>query len=454
VNEVINVSRHGFAAVSTTFAFLNAHIRRAAIASDALLTTQRVRVYTGVLLAVGMIFHTTSVAMGHPPFDSFGHPLAIDLSNRVTAGRIVLNGMTTHLYDVSYQQAVQQRILGGSHPEFLDIYISPPFVAYLFAPLTAIRYEVAAGIWIALTLVLMAVNVRMLWRWLPNLHHHGFGVALVAILSAWPVIELVVDGQDDALALLILIGGLRLLLARRDFLAGALIGLGLFKPQLSLALPLLFLLQRRWAALGGWCTVALILASTSIAMLGSNGVGLYLRLLTSSTLREVIFSSLGWKMQSLLALTGSLVGGISEPIVAVVTIGIDLILLARLMQVASRVLSIPERFVQLYAVAIVIGSIVSPYFFLYDCVILLLPCVVFLNSAPKRPAVRLLIASSYVLTWTAPLRFLGFGRLPWPISVVAAPWTVLPLACLAWLFIQSLDQAESEARDQDRVGIS
>lgn len=189
-------------------------------------------------------------------------------------------------------------------------------------------------------------------------------------------------------------------------------------------------------------------------MLGSNGVGSYLRLLTSSTLREAIFSSLGWKMQSLLALTGTLVGTISEPIVTVVTIGIDLILIARFIQVASGNFPTPERFAQIYAIAVVIGSIISPYFFLYDCVILLLPSVVFLNHAPKRPAVRLLLASTYVLMWTAPLRYLTFGQLPWPASVVAAPWSVLPSIGLAWLFIQSLSQAESAPRDPDRMATS
>lgn len=214
--------RYGLNAVALAFTRVRKQSVRAVMALDSLLTIQRVRTYSGVLLAVGLLFDVTSVAMGHPPFHSFGHPLAIDLSNRITAGRILLDGMTAHLYDVSYQNAVQQRLLGGSHPEFLDIYISPPFVAYAFAPLAAVPYEVAAGIWTAITLVLMAVNAHMLWRWLPNLQQHGFGVVLVTMLSAWPVIELVVDGQDDAVALVILIGGLRLLLARRDFFAGAL----------------------------------------------------------------------------------------------------------------------------------------------------------------------------------------------------------------------------------------
>ncbi len=407
---------------------------------DALLTSRRMQVYPACLLSIGIVLYIASIAAGTMPFDVFGHPIAIDLSNRLTAGSMVLNGDVQHLYDLPHQIAVQKALLGGDHPEFLDVFISPPFVAYAYAPLASLPYFAAAVAWTGLTIALLILDVHLLWPLVPRLQQHRFRTVLVVMLSSWPVLELITDGQDSAISLLILIVSLRLLLAGRDLGAGAVLGLGLFKPQLYLLMPLLLFLQRRWSALAGWLAVGLILAVASIAAVGSGGVQSYVRVVTSDALRQAIFATLNWKMQSLLSLNEALMGQQPTAFVVGVTLAVDVLPMWFFVQAARTVANNAQSFTLLYALAIVASAIVSPYFFMYDCVILLLPSVVLLDHSPKETRVRLSLTAVYALTWTAPLRYLVFGHLPWPGPLVSAPWTVLPLIFLAWTSYRSIIQ--------------
>jgi hypothetical protein len=47
-------------------------------------------------------------------------------------------------WDMSGRSLVRQGIIGPGHPAFLDIYLSPPFVAYPYARLARVRYPAAA----------------------------------------------------------------------------------------------------------------------------------------------------------------------------------------------------------------------------------------------------------------------------------------------------------------------
>ncbi len=397
---------------------------------DALLTPRRMQVYPACLLSIGLVLCIASIAAGTMPFDVFGHPIAIDLSNRLTTGSMVLNGDVQHLYDLRRQIAVQKTILGGNHPEFLDVFISPPFVAYAYAPLAALPYVAAAVAWTALTVALLILDAHLLWPLVPSLQQHRFRTVLVVLLSSWPVLELIADGQDSAVSLLILIVGLRLLLAGKDVSAGAVLGLGLFKPQLYLLMPLLLLLQRRWGALVSWLLVGTMLTVTSIAAVGFDGLQSYTRLITSDALHQAILGTLNWKMQSLISLNEALIGHRSTAMVAGVTLAMDLLPIWFFAQAARSVANNRQSFILLYALAIVAGAIVSPYFFMYDCVILFLPALAFLGACPEDQSVRVSLVLAYVLTWSAPIRYLVFGHLPVPLSLVGAPWTVLSFVLL------------------------
>jgi uncharacterized membrane protein YfcA len=149
-------------------------------------------------------------------------------------------------------------------------------------------------------------------------------------------------------------------------------------------------------------------------------------------------------MQSLLSLNEALFGGGVANLATPVTLCIDAVVVVAFARTAIQPCVGQRRFTLLYALAVLVGSVISPYFFMYDCVILCLPALVFLDGAPRDRAVRLSIAAAYLLTWTAPLRYFTFGHLPWPLPVIAAPWTVVPLIALSWAGRRSCREVTGE----------
>lgn len=425
-------------------------LRDACLKADSLLTAKRLRIYP--ILVIVMSVGTFAVSIGKAaitgglPFDSFGSPVAVDLTAHVTAGWIALHGDLSRLYDLNYQWQVQQGLLGSGHEGFLDAYLSPPFVAFAYAPLAGLPYLTAAVLWTVFTIILLALSFHLIWPLVPNLHRYGYRRVLIVTLSCWPVFELLGDGQDSAISLLLLVAGLRLLLARRDLVAGGLLGLGLFKPQLFLMIPVLLLLQRRWRALGGWVTVALVLAGVSMAIMGVEGARSYVDVFTSDSYGTWIADRLGWKMQSLAALARTLFVGSSAFLVAPIMAVGGAIALVLLIKASSRQVLDDRATTLLYAFSILLIPMFNPHFFIYDVVVLLPGALILLNERPASPAVRVSIATAYVLTFTAPIRYILFGHAPGPIPFLSAPWTVVPFVVLAFLARAAQTERHLETR--------
>jgi hypothetical protein len=414
------------------------------LSADSWFTPHRLRLYPATIIVTVLLVYAISLARGSLPFDSYGNPIAVDLTAHVTAGRIALRGDMSRLYDLRYQWEVQQGIIGPGHPQFLDIYLSPPFVAYLYAPLARLPYSAAAALWTALTMVLLLMSLRLLWPLVPNLHRYGFGIVILLALSSQPVFELLGDGQDSAVSLLLLVAGLRLLVARYDLLAGLILGLGLFKPQIFLLVPILLLCHGRWRALAGWVGVTVGLVYVSGAIIGRAGIHSYLTLLTSNTYRFWVADRLGWKMQSLVALVRMVLptplSFLVVSIAAAGGIGFLLVFIWRALKPTGD----SRKIILLYAFSVLGTIFVSPHLFLYDCVIFLLPAMILLNEGETNSAVRLSLVAAYALTWTAPLRYLLFKDLPWPLQVMGGPWTVLPLFVLVLINLHSLKRCDRE----------
>jgi hypothetical protein len=397
---------------------------------DALLTAPRVRAYAAVFLVLGMLGWAALVARGQLPLDAAGRPVAVDFTAHYTAGRMALAGEMGRLYDPLVQRSHQRQFLGqGEEWDFLDLYLSPPFVAYLYAPLAALPYVPAAALWLALTAVVLLAAVRLLWPLAPGLHGAGFGLCLLVALSAQPVLELLGDGQDSALALLIAVGALRLLVARRDLLAGGLLGLGAFKPQLFLLVPIALVAERRWRALLAAAAVGAALTGASVLAVGTEGMGLYADLLGSALYRQNLVLDQGWKMVSLPALTRVALPGALPLARASVGALLALGVVVTTIVIARRTPAHPQRLPQLFAMALLGSLLVSPHAFLYDCVMLFVPAAILLGAAPRRPELRVALAAVYLLLWTTPLRVaVTLGRPS--LALLAAPWGALGLLAL------------------------
>lgn len=115
----------------------------------------------------------------------------------------ILHGLTDPLADVRAYYDAGARLNAGQ-PLYVqaagtnepDFYRYPPLLAILFRPLALLPYEIAAGVWMAVLLVAIALTARRLGRREP-----------VLLISAWlalPIMWAIVIGQAQVLVTLLL----------------------------------------------------------------------------------------------------------------------------------------------------------------------------------------------------------------------------------------------------------
>jgi len=138
------------------------------------------------------------------------------------------------LYDLAQQQAA----IRGLGPEFnVQPFISPPPLAWLVTPLTALPFTSALVIWTALLIA------ALLWTW--YLLAPGEGLARTAHLLLWvgvfPAAFGVMVGQPGALVAAAVATAWWLIRAERPLAAGVVLSLLVLKPQLALLVPVALL---------------------------------------------------------------------------------------------------------------------------------------------------------------------------------------------------------------------
>lgn len=156
----------------------------------------------------------------------------------------------------------------------------PPFYAVLLAPLALLRYEGAFWTWIFLQIAALTGC----WIWAARRFGHD---AVVFTILYPPAILGIAHGQDCAFVLAILIGSYVLAERGKHFRSGLLLGAGLVKFHLMLLWPLALLMQKRWRALAGFATAGAIGVFWSVALIGLSGIGPYIRVLTTTQMKEL-----------------------------------------------------------------------------------------------------------------------------------------------------------------------
>jgi hypothetical protein len=151
-------------------------------------------------------------------------------------------------------------------------YISPPLIAWLFAPLTLAPEPVAYVIWALLSLA------ALIWTWHVAAPFGGlakFTLLMVAI-ALWPVMQTFYYGQPGVL----LIAGVALAwwLIRREqqVAAGVILAFATaLKPQILILVPFALLASGRWKPFVGWAVGGLTLAAVSALNVGTDGIASY-----------------------------------------------------------------------------------------------------------------------------------------------------------------------------------
>lgn len=196
----------------------------------------------------------------------------LDFSEFYAAGKIVRQGLGSHLYDLKLQAEVQLQ-----DAALHAFYVRPPFEALLFVPFSFLSYRQAYGVWIILSLLLLAGACRLIERnssILTALSQYAggaqidLGLFLIVFLGFPPTSEGLLIGQDSMLLLMVYTLVFIALRQKHEFKAGCLLACGLFKFHLVLPFVIIFLLRRRWSFLLGFSGVAALLVALSVFVSG------------------------------------------------------------------------------------------------------------------------------------------------------------------------------------------
>jgi hypothetical protein len=292
-----------------------------------------------------------------------------------TGARLVRNGQASALYDLATQYQVQLTFAHVPIRQGPLPFNHPPFEALLFVPFTFLKYWPAYLLWSALNLIMLAAVVTLLRR-----HFQPFaGVSLLvlglAATAFFPVAIGIIQGQDVILLLLFFVLALVCLRRGKDALAGALLGAGLFRPQL--VVPIVVLLAiRRWRVLTGFAPVAVFMGAISVAIMGWRGPFDYVRFVLQ--LEGTVARAFGPEaVPNIRGLVGELPGvsdsGLwSSLLILVLSLLVFFVAL-------RRIHSGPDSIIFMSSVAVVTTILICFHALVYDLT-LLLPMLFFLFS--------------------------------------------------------------------------
>jgi hypothetical protein len=210
-------------------------------------------------------------------------PFHNDFTFYYAAARVGLLHGWTHLYDLNLLQEQLDAIGSGIQVAQLARFVSPPPLAWLVAPLTALPFPMAYWAWSAI----LGAALWLSWR----LAAPGRGwprvIYLVGAIGWLPVVYGLQLGQPALLVAAGVAACYALLRRQHELAAGAVLGVLVLKPQLAVLVPAALLVTGRWRAFGASAVVLALLGAASALALGTAGIATYLdRLSFATTVHE------------------------------------------------------------------------------------------------------------------------------------------------------------------------
>jgi len=280
---------------------------------------------------------------------NFRYPYLMDFLSYWAAAALVVSGHSADAYDVALHHAVQEQAF--AFDTRMPFAYPPPYLLVIL-PFGFLSYWAAASSWICATLSLYAAAVR---RWMPGFVAHAIAFPPVAVCG--------IVGQNGFLTAALYIGGTSLL-AKQPFLAGAILGLLVIKPQLGLLLPLAFVAGREWRAFAG---AAASVAGLILLSLLAFGLAPWKGFYGMAGLAGSIATHglVGWyKMASVFS--SLRLAGVPEPIAMVIHATCAASAAVLVWRLWRRTTDSGAR----AAILVPASVLVSPYLFIYDQVVL------------------------------------------------------------------------------------
>jgi hypothetical protein len=301
------------------------------------------------------------------PFDDLldqsGTPLGADFSMFYVAGQVVLDGAGEQLYEQAEHQRRLQQLFPAIDPSFALPYRYPPCVATLMVPLAALPYALAYAVFFALSSAAWWAAARQLVSACPELRVAWQRSLRWAILG-WPVaLETLVGGQASMFALLITVSVYVLLRHQQVVLAGAILALAAYKPNV-LALLALGCMFRFPQMLKGFLPVAAGIGLLCLVPAGWEGLLQYRELTANLATQSWDVATPIWKVHGLTPWFQFMFGEDGRLACGLTGIAATLVVAIR-----ARVVTVIEPI--WFATLISLNALCNPYTPTYDLVLLL-----------------------------------------------------------------------------------
>jgi hypothetical protein len=264
------------------------------------LSAERTRAWCRALAIVTAVVVVGYLATSAHGLDATGKPVGTDFVSFWSASRLALSGDPAMAYNLAAHPAAEAALFPVTAAGYVAFFYPPPFLL-LCLPLALLPYLPALVVWLAAGFAVLVAGLRKIlpqrWALLPILVFpamvlnagHGQNGFLTAACFAWNLV----------------------LSRRHPFWAGACLGLLVMKPQLLVGAPFGLLAARRWSAIAGAVTSAVILLGLSWIVLGADSWRGFWQVapLARATLEQGLVEP--WKLQSVFAAVRTLQGGVT-----------------------------------------------------------------------------------------------------------------------------------------------
>ena len=329
-----------------------------------------------------------------------------DFSVTYIGSRMVYLGLGPKLYDLAEQRKLKRLLLPDAEPL---IYEHPPFEALLLAPLGALPYKTAYLIWGLINVAIWLMLPYLLRPYAPA-PRDDLGYLVLWLLFA-PLGVALFQGQSSLLILLLYSITFIQLKCGRDFRAGAIFGLALFKFQFAIPFVLIFLLLRKWRFIKGFLATATALGVLSLVAVGWHGIISYIHLLLGITTHPDNSSygaAIG--MATVQGFVHALLGNVlSHAAVSLIVAGVStfLILWTAWRWRKAGLAADGRTFDLMFAAAIVVSLVTGLHMFTHDLSPLMLAMLLVAGHFPGRSQalLRLILGTTLVMFWIPPLFF-------------------------------------------------
>jgi hypothetical protein len=209
-------------------------------------------------VVVALIWAVMLAAYPNWLIDSRGFAVANDFVGEWTAGQLVLQGHPADAYNWAIHKQAETELVGYDFGGDFPWSYPPPFLFFI-GELARLPYFPAFAVWIAATWVGFALVLRAIVG-----HRLGFLLA-----AAFPATMFNIAVGQNGFLTAALIGGTLLFLNKRPVLAGVLLGMLTYKPQLGIIFPLALVVSGHWRAFATAAIVSIAMALASLIVFGS-----------------------------------------------------------------------------------------------------------------------------------------------------------------------------------------